>query len=1048
MRSKILALGALKIKSKLLFLVGLTIRKLQAFQEWISRVNEVDINTYNSLSPIDSADIDNHYFNAISWALTNRRVKNIRNIALTGPFGSGKSSILKTFQKKYNKSDLKFLNLSLATFKEEKEKTDKTDKPLEREVLRLIELSILQQIFYHEEDSKIPDSRFKKIKSYSKLNLWLTAVGLLVFALALLNYLNPSIIQSFFKDLILGETVLDVLHYGTYIVIVLGFFLILLRSIRIISSITINKFKIQNTEIALDDKNTSKSILNNYLDEIVYFFEVTPYNVVIIEDLDRFKETEIFTKLREINLLLNSSEKTKRKEIVFIYAVRDDMFIDKDRTKFFDFIIPVIPVINPSTSGQILIDKNVKHKFNFSDDLIDSISLFIDDMRLLHNITNEFYLYKQLLDSHLSADKLLAMLVYKNIFPKDFTLLANGRGVLYSCLYHRNKFVSEEIQKIDDQIQKATIEIKELENVRLKDTKELRSLYILQAISSLSNFQSFIINEIPITIEELNSDEYFEYLLKNEIRYNQLFSNTYGLQVRQVKIPKSFEQIEKNIDGKSFFERKNELDSLASKKIETLKKQIQAHEARKIEVRSSRIKELLQSGREIEFKKVKDNHQNLIKVLLRNGFISEDYLDYISIFYEGSITRGDNQFVICVKSQKDLPPDYLLSKIDKLIQKLNVLDFKTRYVLNYALVDHILTSEKYELERSSLFKKLMDESKESIEFIDKYIERTPSLEKFVKVLSHSWSGFWRYIDTSSTYPIEKKTQYLKYILEYAETSDIQMMANDSDLLKTILNDASFLSIISNAEKLKSIIGDLKIQFTNLNFNSSPRELIEFVYQNDFYLLNKDILQAIIKYMGTFNQITFDNSNYSSIKKSGCEKLIHRVDSNINEYLEQVYFKIETNVNEEEGYLKLLLNNSTIESKNIFLIIQKTETKINDINDVNLITLRQYLLSESKVVPSWHNLFVCFTDSGNKITEEILAFLNNISNSEELSKVKIPKEINGENIYSEFWKRLLLTDEINDESYELITKSSPWWYSDLSIGEFQLVTYPLKKEHLL
>src|SRR5690606_19588628 len=123
----------------------------------------------------------------------------------------------------------------------------------------------------------------------------------------------------------------------------------------------------------------NKSILNHHLDEILYFFSVRPYNVVIIEDLDRFQETEIFTKLREMNLLLNNSQKTKRKEIVFIYAVRDDMFTDKERTKFFDFIIPVIPTINSSNSSAKLLQKNERYSFGITDSFIEDISFVIDD---------------------------------------------------------------------------------------------------------------------------------------------------------------------------------------------------------------------------------------------------------------------------------------------------------------------------------------------------------------------------------------------------------------------------------------------------------------------------------------------------------------------------------------------------------------------------------------------------------------------------------------------------------------------------------------------
>jgi hypothetical protein len=42
------------------------------------------------------------------------------------------------------------------------------------------------------------------------------------------------------------------------------------------------------------------------------------------------------------------------RKITFIYAIRDDMFKDTDRTKFFDYITTVIPVINYSNSKEKL----------------------------------------------------------------------------------------------------------------------------------------------------------------------------------------------------------------------------------------------------------------------------------------------------------------------------------------------------------------------------------------------------------------------------------------------------------------------------------------------------------------------------------------------------------------------------------------------------------------------------------------------------------------------------------------------------------------------
>ena len=87
------------------------------------------------------------------------------------------------------------------------------------------------------------------------------------------------------------------------------------------------------------------------IDEILYFFEVTRYRIICFEDLDRLDDASIFIHLRELNALLNNYDKI-HKPIVFVYSVRDNIFSEKDRTKFFDFIIPVVPIINSTNSDE------------------------------------------------------------------------------------------------------------------------------------------------------------------------------------------------------------------------------------------------------------------------------------------------------------------------------------------------------------------------------------------------------------------------------------------------------------------------------------------------------------------------------------------------------------------------------------------------------------------------------------------------------------------------------------------------------------------------
>lgn len=47
----------------------------------------------------------------------------------------------------------------------------------------------------------------------------------------------------------------------------------------------------------------SDTYFDEYLDEIVYFFQVSRRNIVVIEDIDRFEDVQVFDTLRALNRL-------------------------------------------------------------------------------------------------------------------------------------------------------------------------------------------------------------------------------------------------------------------------------------------------------------------------------------------------------------------------------------------------------------------------------------------------------------------------------------------------------------------------------------------------------------------------------------------------------------------------------------------------------------------------------------------------------------------------------------------------------------------------
>lgn len=111
--------------------------------------------------------------------------------------------------------------------------------------------------------------------------------------------------------------------------------------------------------------------------------------------------------------------------------------IQKIERSFFDYIIPVVPVVDGTNSYDQFIDHLNKNRLTekFNKKFLQGISLYIDDMRLLKNICNEFLIYYHRLNTtELNFNKMFAIITYKNLFPKDFSDLQNGRGYVKEYL--------------------------------------------------------------------------------------------------------------------------------------------------------------------------------------------------------------------------------------------------------------------------------------------------------------------------------------------------------------------------------------------------------------------------------------------------------------------------------------------------------------------------------------------------------------------------------------------------------------------------------------
>ena len=74
---------------------------------------------------------------------------------------------------------------------------------------------------------------------------------------------------------------------------------------------------------------------------------------------------------------------------------------------------------------------------NDSETFLYQISIFIDDLRVLKNIVNEFKIYKEIHDNDntdIDYKQLLALIIYKTLNSSDFNDLVKSKGDLYTLI--------------------------------------------------------------------------------------------------------------------------------------------------------------------------------------------------------------------------------------------------------------------------------------------------------------------------------------------------------------------------------------------------------------------------------------------------------------------------------------------------------------------------------------------------------------------------------------------------------------------------------------
>lgn len=971
------------------------------------------------------------YLKALKYGLQS---DDITNIALMGPYGSGKSSILKTFQKE-NEDDFSFLNLSLGAFSEEsmlKHESDQINtesksndgskinnentKDSKKIKLRTrtnwekLENSIVKQMVYRPKTKDVPFSRFKRIASINFSDYMVMTIAVFSWSISLMFFNNTFEIKNKIHYLgrMLNSFFSTNIKYQTFDFFVWLIFLcvsgIMIHRILVVITTTINISRIGTKDIELEVSKNSNSYFSKMIDEIFYFFESTKYNVVVFEDIDRFGSIEIFEHIRELNFLLNESEQIDRK-ITFIYAVRENIFEDvvdeyseeKEstlRTKFFELIIAVIPVVDAFNSNEYLkpiMEKKYPELFsekkNEFGSFLKDISLYIDDLRLLKNIVNEFTIYKDIIGnfSYIDLKKLFSIIVFKNILPSEYAELQKNKGQIYKLLK------KEEIRKsytegLKQQLEELILEkdqIKELKKIDI--LKELKQYLFEQGVSGKDTlvqidgkqYNNFVCNQDMIDLIISSKDKGDINFYKNvhiSLKKEQIL--TLGGAVESLSNYSSDKLKEKmNINIKQIENVENELES---KNLKSLAEVL-------IE------KPSLQDN--IKFKENENN--DMVLFLLTNGLLAEDYDLYTSIFYESILSKNDKEFILKVKGHQMLDFDYKLDNITEIIAELNLQDYSKRGIINKKILLFIFKNEinvaSYEKEIDKfldLLKKLSVE--ESVDVLFRMCKETTMQEtkEFIK-----WYTRVRYIHID-LFEGDKEDLLNRVFFSATEDELIDELtaSEDTSLKRYISNRPNFFSIIRNYcefDKLKAILLNERVQdeiFICVNFEDIEKREVELILETKLFAINYEMVFNLLNYNKGESQVP---PTLTNIRNSESDNLIASVLNNLDLYVSKVLSKL-PEIHESEDNALFLLNSSG----KIDNFIERLHCELEDITQVRDTTMWDEIFERELVKVNWNNIKHYFKNEATEknVLKEFMENNINIITQEKMELNETEKSI--------------------------------------------------------
>ena len=715
----------------------------------------------------------------------------------------------------------------------------------------------------------------------------------------------------------------------------------------------------------------------------------------------------------------------------------------------------VIPIINSTNSGEIFLQKleesekkGIVHEI--SQEFILDVSPYVEDMRILQNIYNEFIVYKETIrtdqELKLSDETMMALIIFKNLYPREFAELQMERGVVKQAFEDKQRYISEQCMQWRNEIDELTQKLEKYHDDCLEQVKELKTAML----GAMVDWQG-----IPYSIKKNYWDKYsvskimedsFELLQLAELRDVEIEYYTWN-SYQSVKSVNNFQEV-----FKRYYERIKNFQFVQEKGVSSIKGEIEDLKKNIHELSGWSLKKLIEKFgvHNVLSEKVVEN--KLLVFMLRRGYIDEKYANYINYFKGTSITKEDMNYILAVKNMEKLPYNYNLTKVGMVIQRLQPYEFEQKSIFNFILLEYLLSEENDDKKRMILINQLSDRTVESWEFIDEFIEQTQYKARLIQLLALCWSDMWNDIVQNISITYERKIFYLQLLIDNVDTKRLFELNDNNNMSGFIEENPDILQQLSSIQdqKVISLIEILGIIFTNVSIENVSEEVLRYVFENQYYELNDTMIRRIVEFENDTMLSGLDTRNYTTIISLGYEPLIKYIQENLKQYVKGIILtpnNTKEDVKQVMDLLERMLENDPEETKICLELVNHEEICVDDISeccgkfdsdfDKDVKILWDELLDKEKVSLKWENI-KCYWDR-YKITQELLQYIE--TNSEQLACLK------NQCLKKEFAEEFI-TSAIDDSAFEkLLPQLELEFDIPIETVEKQKVEILIKKKYI-